>query len=559
LNHILWMVWVGPLLAAPAITQESVRIPMRDGVKLAANVFRPQAGGKLPVILVRTPYNKGKEISRGHRFFVENGYVVVVQDVRGKYESEGIFAPLHQEPLDGDDTLNWIARQPWSNGKIGMVGGSYLGIVQWKAALTGNPYLKCIFPVVSGYDDYRDRFYSTGGAMKLGNRLLWMSGNMRAQGFMPPDFNLFVKAVPVKDADRMATGHRVKMFQEAVEHPAFDSFWQKISTRERLADVKVPVFSVGGWYDNFVQSDLEAFSTLRGMGRMAHTLIGPWPHNMSIPIETMDMGTERYAPIQSIQLEWFDHWLRDTPWKTKPAPIRIFVMGLNKWRDEQSWPPARAVPTAYYLMSRKGANGILGDGELRLRPTRRKAMDKFVYDPAYPVPTTGGSTCCNPVQFAWGPMDQNLVEKRHDVLVYTSEVLTKDLEVTGPVKVNLHVSTSVPDTDFTAKLVDVYPDGRALNLTDGILRLRYREGLDRTVAAEPGKIYAVTIDAGVTSNVFKAGHRIRLEVSSSNFPRFDRNMNTGRPNSFESKGQVATQGVHLGHSYASQLILPVVR
>jgi len=556
---MLWILCAGPLLAAPAITQESARIPMRDGIKLAANVFRPSGGSRYPTILVRTPYDKGREISRGHRFYVEHGYAVVVQDVRGKFESDGVFSPLHQEPQDGDDTLNWIARQPWSNAKIGMVGGSYLGIVQWKAALTGNPYLKCIFPVVSGYDDYRDRFYSTGGAMKLGNRLLWMSGNMRAHGFRPPDFNLFVKAVPVKDADREATGHRVAMFQEAVEHPAYDDYWRRISTRERLADVKVPVFSVGGWYDNFVQSDLEAFSTLRGLGRTAHTLIGPWAHNMSIPIETLDFGPDRFAPIQTIQLEWFDHWLKDVPFRTHPAPLRVFVMGINKWRDEQSWPPVRATPVTYYLRSEKGANGVGGDGALALRRGRKKSHDRFVYDPAHPVPTTGGNTCCNPKQFAWGPMDQQQVEKRHDVLVYTSGVLARDIEVTGPVKVNLHVSTTAPDTDFTAKLVDVYPDGRAINLTDGILRLRYREGLDRTTMAEPAKVYAITIDAGVTSNVFKAGHRIRLEISSSNFPRFDRNMNTGRPNSFESKGKVAIQSVHHGHSYSSQLILPVVR
>ncbi|MBL8232079.1 MAG: CocE/NonD family hydrolase [Bryobacterales bacterium] len=401
--------------AAQPVAEQSLRIPMRDGAVLAANLYRPAVNQRFPVLLVRTPYGKGKALLPNLRPFVEEGYAVVIQDVRGRYDSQGVFDPLRQETQDGDDTLHWIAKQPWSNSRIGMLGGSYLGIVQWKAALAGNPHLKCIFPVVSGYDDYLDRFYSTGGAMKLGNRLLWMAANMRAAGFTPPNFSAYTSHLPLRDADRIATGQRTTLFQNAVEHPSYDGFWKSMSTRQQLAKVKVPVFSVGGWYDNFVQSDLEAFTELRRLGRDAHTLIGPWPHNMSVGFENFDFGPDSRAPIGMFQMHWFDRHLRgrDTP---QPAPLRIFVMGANKWRDEQEWPLARAVATPLYLHSRNSANGLEGDGRL-VKAEPRGHQDRYTYDPANPVPAHGGSTCCNPKTFLWGPADQAAIERPKDVLV----------------------------------------------------------------------------------------------------------------------------------------------
>lgn len=541
------------------LVQERVSIPMRDGVKLSANVFRQHSVGRSPVILVRTPYGKGKSLPASYRRLAESGYAVVVQDVRGRYDSEGLFDPLRQEVNDGDDTLHWLSRQQWCNGRIGMTGGSYVGIVQWKAALSQNPFLKAIFPVVSGYDDYRDRFYSTGGALKLGNRLLWMSANLRSRHYRPPSFEFFVRALPLTEADLAATGQSVPMFQEALEHPAFDSYWKSISTREKLDKVKVPVYIVGGWYDNFVQSDLEAFATLFRKGRSVHALVGPWPHNMSIPFDGDPFGHEKSAPIQRLQAEWFDWWLKERPPVIRNAPLRIFVMGLNKWRDEQEWPLARAVTTPFFLSGSKGANSLAGDGALEIRPQPREHTDRYTYDPTNPVPTRGGSVCCNPRIFPWGPMDQRAIETRRDVLVYSSQPLKRNLEVTGPIQAVLYVATSARDTDFTVKLVDVHPDGRAINLTDGILRLRYREGLERAVLSQPGKVYAIRVDAGVTSNLFKAGHRIRVEVSSSNFPRFDRNLNTGGPIGRERRGQPAEQFVFMGKKYPSAILLPVVR
>ena len=541
-----------------ALKQLHVPVPMRDGVHLSANVFLPSEHARVPAILVRTPYGKGADITSNYQAFVDHGYAVMVEDVRGRYESEGSFQPLEQEPADGDDTLNWIARQPWSDGKVGMMGGSYLGIVQWKAAVLDNPHLKAIFPVVSGYDDYRDRFYSTGGAMKLGNRLEWMWENLKVQGYHP-EFSKFVLHLPIRTADVAATGRPSEMYREAVDHPAFDSFWRAISTKEQIQKVRIPVFSVGGWYDNFAQSDLEAYAALHKTSGLNRILVGPWPHNMSYQFAGVDFGPQATVPMRSLQLEWFDQWLmgKDTPLISKP-PVEIFVMGANRWREEREWPPEKARARNFYLDGSGRANTLGGDGALSDRPARHGSQDHYVFDPRDPAPTRGGAVCCNPRVFPWGPMDQRPVERRADVLVYTSRPLKREVEAIGPVKVVLYVSTSAKDTDFTAKLVDVFPDGYARNLTDGILRLRYRNSLEKPELAQAGEIYMVAVDAGVTSNVFLKGHRIRVEVSSGNFPRFDRNPGTGAPIADETRLIKASQTVYHDRAHPSRVVLMVM-
>ena len=535
---------------------------MRDGVHLSANIFRPGENGRFPTILLRTPYGKGRGLAPQYQDFVEHGYAVMIQDVRGRHRSEGVFRPLEQEPADGDDTLKWIARQPWSDGKVGMMGGSYLGIVQWKVAVLNNPHLKAIFPAVSGCDDYRDRFYSAGGAIKLGQRLLWMSENLRTPWFHP-DPAKFVLHLPLRTADAAATGRTSAMYQEALAHPDYDAFWKSISVRERLDRIRVPVFSVGGWFDNFVESDLQAYAGLRENSGVHRILIGPWPHNMANQFAGVDFGPDANVALHEIQMQWFDQFLKnkDTPLLSQP-PVRVFVMGINRWLNEREWPP-RAWLEHFYLASRGHANTLSGDGRLNPRepgaqPTRR-SFDRFEFDPQDPVPTTGGAMCCNPKVFPWGPTDQRPVERRRDVLVYTTAPLKRDLEVIGTVQAVLYASTSARDTDFTAKLVDVFPDGRAQSVTDGILRLRYRKSLEKEELAAPGEVCKVTIDVGVTGNVFRRGHRIRLEISSSNFPRFDRNPNTGRPIADETELRKAWQTVYHDARRPSQLVLPVVR
>lgn len=551
------------ILAVPCLLAErdfNVRIPMRDGVRLSTNVYLPESSTKSGALLVRTPYGKGERLLPGYNAFIKAGYAVVVQDVRGRYASEGSFRTPAQETDDSDDTVRWIVRQPWSDGLVGMLGGSYLGIVQWRAALAGNRHLVAISPVVSGCDEFTDRFYSPGGALKLGHRLLWIADNLRAPGWRTPAFSSFVEHLPLRTADRAAAGHSVDLWQHALDHPTYDRHWRGLSVRERLSTVQTPALIIGGWYDNYAESDLQAFSLLRTRSAAHRIVIGPWGHNMSIEFPShIAFGPDASAPIRHYQLDWFNHWMRSpqpVPEFAMP-PVRIFVMGINKWRDEREWPLSRARPVAYYLGNTARANSAGGDGILSREPGRT-ASDTFVYDPRLPVPTQGGAVCCDPKVFPYGPMDQRTVERREDVLVYTSAPLKQDLEVTGPVEVTLHVSTTVPDTDFTAKLVDVHPDGHARNLCDGILRLRYREGLDKLRLAKPGQTYAIRIQAGVTSNVFRSGHRIRLEVSSSNFPRFDRNLNTGRANADEREIRVAKQTVLHGGAFASHVLLPVV-
>jgi hypothetical protein len=536
----------------PSIGEYNLRAPMRDGVRLSANVFRPGEPGRYPAILLRTPYGKGDAITAAYQSFVNHGYAVVVQDVRGRYKSGGTFDPVHnRETDDGDDTLNWIARQPWSDGAVGMYGGSYLGIAQWKAAMSRNPHLKAIFPYVSGDDDYRDRFYSTGGAMKLGHRLLWFAENMREPRFAPPDFKSYVLALPLSSADVVATGHRLEAWRSVASHPSYDQFWKATSVREHLKDIHIPVYSVAGWYDNYVESDLDAFSIHHKLSPNDRIMIGPWAHVFSAKFANADYGKDSLVPLRPEQLRWFDRWLKGGPTVEAQRPVRIFVMGVNQWRDEEEWPLARARDVKYYL----GPGGQLGN-----KPDSHSTPDTFVYDPRNPVPTTGGAVCCDPRVFPWGPLDQRQVEKRRDVLVYSTPLLASAVEVTGTVKVVLRVASSASDTDFTAKLVDVFPDGSARNLTDGILRMRYRDSLETPKLMTPGEVYKVTVDAGVTSNVFLAGHRIRVEISSSNFPRFDRNPNTGGPvaDASAKDARRAIQTVYHEHERSSYVLLPVV-
>jgi putative CocE/NonD family hydrolase len=385
-----------------------------------------------------------------------------------------------------------------------------------------------------------------------------MSDNMRAPGFRP-DFNLFIWHLPLRTADVASTGQTSEMYQDAINHPAFDNFWKSISTRERLARIKIPVFAAGGWYDNFVESDLEAYVAMHKSSNVNRILIGPWPHNMSYKFQTVDFGKDSTVPLRTLQLEWFDQWLKakDTPLLSKP-PVRVFLMGANRWIEDRQWPLPRTRVTPFYLESRKAANTLAGTGTLAPRPPRTQDPDRYVYDPRNPVPTRGGAVCCNPKVFPWGPMDQRPVEKRADVLVYTTPPLKRDLEVVGQIRVVLYASTSAKDTDFTAKLVDVLPSGEARNLTDGILRLRYRDSLETPEMAKPGEVYKVTIEAGPTANVFQKGHRIRLEISSSNFPRFDRNLNTGGMIAEETRLNKASQTIYHDRLRPSALLLPVI-
>lgn len=559
------------LLPAQLQTQEQasskeellgLQVPMRDGVHLATDVFLPAAGGHWPTVLIRTPYNRKSSASASYRYFVRRGYSVVIQDVRGRYASQGTFESAKQEGPDGSDAINWIVEQPWSNGRVAMAGNSYLGLDQWWAALEDNPHLLAISPMCSGDDEYLDRYYSQGGALKLGHRLVWLAQNLTSPNEPRLLFQNYIHHLPVRTADVEATGAPLPRWRDALNHPSYDAYWEARSVRQESRRINIPVLSFGGWFDNYAESDLDAFSRLSLQHTAVETWIGPWAHNPGLKFATRDFGPDANLAIRAKQADWFDRWVKKgaslSSGSAQRPVLHIFVMGPNVWREEHEWPLARTRYTPLYIGSNGHANSDSGDGVLQWAEIGKSHPDQFTYDPRNPVPTTGGAVCCDPKLIPPGPLNQEIVEKRPDVLVYTSRVLDQPTEITGDVRVTLYVATSANDTDFTAKLVDVQPDGEPLMVTDGIQRLRYRLSLQHPVFVKRNAVYQINIDAGVTSYVFMPGDRLRLEISSSNFPRFDRSLNSAGPNADQTKLMKARQTVFHDARYPSALVLPVI-
>ena len=556
-------------LSAGLEARYNVKVPMRDGVKLSADIYSPSGEqGPFPVILGRTPYNNMTEESiESALFYPQHGYAFVAQDVRGKNDSEGEFYAFANEFEDGYDTVEWIGAQPWCDGNVGMVGASYVGNVQWQAAVIGSKYLKAIVPRVIGHNMHEANRY-IGGALHLSIAAMWAmrhDGRTR-QDIMVYNWEQLFATLPVKDLDR-AAGKQVDFFQDWVRHPDYDDYWKALAIEERYEDVEIPVLQIGGWYDICAAGTFHNFVGMRERGGSdlaranQQAVVGPWVHSASefTNAGQVDFGRESKLDLQEVELRWFDRWLKGLPnGAENDARLRIFVMGTNEWRDEQDWPLARTRFTPYYFHSGGEANSLQGDGGLSPEPPADEPPDHYIYNPSFPVPTRGGNTCCTPELVPWGAYDQRPVEYRTDVLVYTSEPLEEDLEVTGPVVVKLYASTDGRDTDFTAKLVDVHPDGFAVNLCDGILRARYHESREHQKLLKPGEVYEFTIDLWVTSNVFLKGHRVRVDISSSNYPRFDRNLNTGNDAGQDAELRVAHQTVHHSSQYASQVLLPII-
>jgi len=563
------------------LVELDVPVPMRDGVTLRANVYRPPEG-RWPVLLTRLPY--GKDLPLGSASLdpiqaVRRGYVVIVQDTRGRFASEGEWRPFELEADDGFDTVEWAARLPYADGQVGMFGVSYFGFTQWAAAIKQPPALKAIAPRIT-WSDALNGFAFRGGAMELGTPANWglqMGFDQFAKqhrGNLPAIGAAFVgltremdalasdgyASLPLNEFGPLRRHPVLARFFEQVERPLDPEMLDPVTIKGKHDRVQVPSLNVGGWYDIFLADTITNFQAMRALGRPAKLLIGPWTHlDARMPVGELNFGFASQAgfinlqyDMDRLQLRWFDHWLKsvDTGMLAEP-PIKIFVMGTNVWRDEQEWPLARAVPTPYYLHA---------GGALRVDPPSASvAPDRFVYDPADPVPTHGGALLMAP-EYLTGPRDQRAIEARPDVLTYTTDVLERDMEVTGPVTVSLWACSSAPDTDFVARLVDVYPDGRAYNLTDGILRARYRRGFSNEVFLEPGVPERFDIDLWATSNVFRAGHRVRLQVTSSNFPRWDRNPNTGHRFGTDSLADLRTAEQTILHDadHPSHVLLPVV-
>lgn len=571
--------------------ERDLPVPMRDGVTLYADVYRPAAPGRYPVILLRTPYNKGYSriayLQLDPMRAAARGYALVIQDTRGRFASEGEFYTFRHEIEDGYDTVEWAAGQPWSDGHVGMYGASYMGATQWLAALARPPHLRCIVPMVTASDYYEGWTYQ-GGAFELGFNLSWALASLvlpnLAHFGLPRDKterirSELVRAVdemcgplgrlPLTDVPLLRDEGLAPYYFDWLAHPEDDAYWRQWNIEARHSEIGVPALNVGGWYDIFLGGTLRNYLGMRQRGateagRQPRLLIGPWIHstlwpNISGEVDFGVLSQGVGIDLEGIMLRWFDHWLRglDTGMLEEP-PVKLFVMGENAWRDEAEWPLARARDTRYYLHSDGRAATLGGDGTLSPEPPEAEPPDHFLYDPRNPVPTRGGGLCCWPAALPGGAYDQRLVEQRPDVLVFTTPPLTGPLEITGPVHVQLWAASSAPDTDFTAKLCDVDPSGYTRNLTDGIVRARYRDSTARASLIEPGRIYEYTIDLWATSNRFKPGHRIRVEISSSNFPRFDRNPNTGRPVAADTELRPAVQTILHDREHPSHIVLPLV-
>jgi len=564
LLSILLSPWT--ILAAQETFEVDVRtevmIPMRDGVELSANIFLPKAEGRFPVILIRSPYGKGNEKNGDGLFYAGRGYVVVSQDCRGKGSSQGEWEPFANERNDGADTQKWLLEQPWCNGSVGTAGGSYVGFTQWISAPNAGDHLKAMFPVVPLVDTYGDGVY-IDGALNLALMMGWGSMVALSPGeqvvmftWKEQDWNKAFRTLPLGEWDR-ALGRKVQYLRDWVAHPHFDEYWAARGVRNQWQDITVPICAVGGWYDIFSRSVFEHINAVRSKSR-SQDARKPWGHGISQDgkVGDLNFGKESVIDLRQLQTKWFDCWLKGdkTGADTWPA-FRIFVMGRNQWRDEQQWPLERTEYTPYYFHGAGSANTAGGDGKLTTAKPSEEPGDEFVYDPNDPVPTAGG---CNLVGCPAGPRDQTDVEKRNDVLVFTSEALKTELEVTGPVKVILYAASTAKDTDFTAKLLDVHPDGRCFNLCDGIARASYRDSKSEPSLIQPGKVYRYEIDLWVTSNAFLPGHQIRIEISSSNFPRFDRNLNTGELFGIGTEFIRATQTIYHDKERSSHVLLPVI-
>ncbi len=601
-----------------AVVERKLMIPMRDGKRMAADLYRPKdASKKYPTVFVRTPYNfnfwdvrNGLPRDMSNELdAVKRGYAFITMNERGHFFSEGNYDILGPPLTDGDDALKWISSQSWSNGKVGTIGCSSTAEWQLAVAAQGNPAFAAMIPQGFGAgvgrvgEYYEQGNWYRGGAVQM-LFIAWLYGEQNqvrpmfppntsredliraskafdlAQQLPPVDWSKALAHLPEMDimravdgpkgifADDMPVDTGGAMIKRAPNDPA----WYKGGLWHDNMKVNVPGFWFMSWYDVSVGPNLAAYNHVRKTARpdianQQYAVIAPTLHcaykraTENTVVGERSMGDARLN-YDELTWGWFDHFLKgdENGILEKMPKVRYFTMGINKWQSSDTWPPVGAQPVTYFLSSNGKANTGAGDGVLSATAPATDSPDKFDYDPMNPVPSFGGNVCCTGNAVQGGSFDQRKMEERSDILVYTTEPLKEGTEVSGPIDVTLFVSSDAKDTDFTVKLIDVYPDGRAYNLDETIQRMRYRNGYDKPqVMMESGKVYKVKLQAMTTSNFFEAGHRIRIEVSSSNFPRFDRNMNTGGKNYDESKGVVAHNAVHHSRQYPSEVKLTVVK
>lgn len=566
---------------------------MRDGVILRADVYRPQTDHPVPVILMRTQYGKDVAQVKPSRFqspawFASHCYVVVIQDIRGQYASDGVFDEYTHDRNDGYDSVEWAARLPGSNGKVGMYGSSYVGATQWLAATATPPSLKAIIPSNTASDYYNGWTYEDG-AFRLAFIEGWMLEDIvtsaaenrkdtKLAAQLKLDYKQIAAWMHFTPYDRLPPMHPgspvvAPYFFQALQHPTKDAYWNAFDIESRYHKVNVPVLAFDGWYDSFLTGALHNFNGMRQSGAtdFARTnqriIIGPWEHlgwgrpDSPVSPRLKAIGPVANSPVNELSLLWFDHFLKGENNGVAAGPrVDYFEMGQNKWHTAAAWPLPQTEYRNWYLASGGHAASLMGDGTLATASPAETSSpsDSFIYDPANPVPSIGGHSCCSWTSGPQGQFDQSSIEQHSDILVYSTPELTSPLEITGPITVTLYASSSAPDTDFTAKLVDVFPDGTAINLNNGIQRASYRDSLTHPTPIVPGKIYQYKIHVWPTSNLFKAGHKIRLEISSSDFPQFDPNPNTGHIFATTTAWKTAMQHIFHDKQHPSSITLPVI-
>jgi putative CocE/NonD family hydrolase len=548
------------------------RVPMRDGVTLSADIYYPAASStgeaapdttlRWPAVLTRTPYIKAnpRMLEQG-RWFAERGYVFVAMDVRGRGDSDGEFAPYASEGRDGYDSIEWIAAQAWSDGAVGTIGGSYLGRIQWLTAVERPPHLRAMVVAVPPSDP----FVETPTGLPSPMNLCWIhyTSGRQLQLMEAVDWERVYDHLPLLTMDEAAGRGPQRRWRVEIEHARLDDYWRRICYQDKFDQMDVPALHISGWYDD---EQIGTPLNFHGMTTHAATaearrsqrlLMGPWGHNVNstAKLGDVDFGSAALIDLRGEQLTWFDRWLRGVGADEPTPPARIFIMGANVWRDEQEWPLARAISTRYHLRSAGRANSRFGDGALSPdAPPADEASDRYRYDPARPTPFITEATSSQ----IGGPDDYAAVQRRDDMLVYQTEPLSADIEVTGPISMDLYAASSAPDTDFMAMLLDVAPSGFAQRLTDGMVRARFREGMANPSLITPGAVYRYTIDCWNTAHVFRAGHRIAAQIASAAFPKYDRNLNTGATLGMTSEMAVAEQTIYHDAERPSAIILPII-
>ncbi|MCH8243227.1 MAG: CocE/NonD family hydrolase [Planctomycetes bacterium] len=554
----------------PSFTKRSdFKVRMSDGVNLAVNVYLPKIGTEFATVLMRTPYSKNG-MGWIAEPLAEAGYAVVVQDVRGQFASQGTFIPFIFEKKDGIETLDWVAKQPWCDGNIGMWGPSYLGYCALIVTPEGHPHLKTVINA-AGWGD-TTLMTAPGGAMHLMVALPWTLSSQISSGGPSGGikWDEAFQRTPVIEIPTFY-GMDSRPWKGMVELSSSPDTDSNMNISRRYEDIKIPTFHISGWYDFVGPTTIDAFEGIdraarKRNGAMHKLFVGPWLHGQIYNGGTR-IGEEDFPPsinvgvdkLADMSVRWFDQWLRgkDTG-ITMEKPVELFVMGENRWRKFDQWPPKRTRFEPWYFGSDKGANSTAGDGSLSGTEPARSGEDRFVYDPMNPTPTTGGSNS-HVFPDNTGIKDQREVEKRSDVLVYTSEVLERDMTIIGPVKAVIFAATEGRHTDFTAKLVEVRPDGYAANIVDAIKRGPDPIDGKRVEHMEPGKVYRFTVDMDATAITIKRGHRLRIEVSSSNFPKYTRNPNTGEVPEYATEFRKVLQTVHHSPEYPSHVSLPVMQ